>query len=674
MAFVDLRSLRPRLRSRAALVTAATLVVGTVLVAGAAPASAGTGVIATSLSGSATLAHQSATGSYGSLTAQADADISVDWNQPASVSVDWTDNLVRQGRQLDPQLAYNRLVPGSMTVTYAVSASLTWDSFVSVGVSASIPASGPCDLLASGPNYTCHLTSSDVSVLDPSIFAVGLPYVDVAISADVTVSPTGIATLRTASFDGTPAGTANLSLPESPITDSLAVPCAAGVGDTLGYQLGTLSATDAISAATSLDFKVGVIAPNPITVTPGFRLQFADENVPLGTSSSSITMSGAGGSESLGTVQANNVPPSLTVASSFSGVEGSPIAFGASASGPCAAGASYVWTFSDGGKEFGANPSHTFTDSGPYSGHVKVTDTTGLTDTQDFTVTVGNLAPNVAVLPSAPTIAWGRSLTVQAQAQDPGTGDQPYLTYAWNFADSTPIQTGGATQTHEWTTPGSYAASVQVCDNDGGCTTSPFTVTVRKRTTSVSYTGDTAGAYSAPTNLAGSLVDEYGQPVNGASLDFTFAGVPSGAALTGPAGTATLSSTVAQSAGTYPVTAGFAGNVLYSATGPVTSNYVVSAMGTNLVYTGTLSGSPNKSVPLSAKLTDNLGRPLAGRVITFVLGSQTTTATTNASGVAATTLVLNQKPNRYSLTVSWPGAAGTYSPSSQSVSFSLNKK
>jgi hypothetical protein len=77
---------------------------------------------------------------------------------------------------------------------------------------------------------------------------------------------------------------------------------------------------------------------------------------------------------------------------------------------------------------------------------------------------------------------------------------------------------------------------------------------------------------------------------------------------------------------------------------------------------------------VSAKVVDALGRPLAGYVVTFVIGSQQTTATTNSSGVAATTIVLNQKPGFYPLTASWPGDSGKYLGDSTSAQFSLNKK
>lgn len=667
------RPSRQSLRRRVAATSVLTLAAGVALAAGAAPAFAGTATNATTLSGSTTLGHASASGDFGPLHAQADADVSMDWSQVAAVSVNWDDNLVRQGRSLDPKVGYARTVPGSMSVTYSVSASLSWDG-LSATVSTGITASGPCDLKAGGPDYTCHLTSPDVGVVDPSNFAVGFPYVDMAVIADVTVSPNGIDTLRTASFDGTPAGTANLNLQESPITDSLAVPCSSGVGDTLGYHLGGLSATDGVTVATGLDFKVGVIAPNPITVTPGFRVEFTHQVVPIDSTSSTIAMAGAGSDSSLGAVQANNIAPSISVSPSFSGNEGSPITFGASATGPCAASGTYKWTFSDGTAEYGATVHHAFTDSGPYTGHVKITDTTGLSDTADFSVDVANLAPAVHVVPSAPTVAWGRPLTLQAQAVDPGAGDQSTLTYAWNFDDGTPIVTGGPSETHEWATPGSYGVTVEVCDDDGGCTTSPVPVTVRKRSATIGYTGDSAGTYSASTNLSGSLVDEYGQPVNGATLGFALDGGSVGSAVTGSAGTASKTVTVGLSAGGHSVTASFGGTSRYTPADPASTDYAVAVMGTSLTYTGSVLGAPNKAVPLSAKLTDSLGRPLAGRTITFVLGSQSATAVTGATGVAATSLVLNQKPNRYPLTVSWTGEAGKYAPSSQALSFSLNKK
>src|SRR5207245_10442888 len=109
-----------------ATLTALVVATGVAVVAGASPAFAGTSSNATTLTGSSTLAHQSVSDTWGSLSGTASADMSVNWSQPASVKVAWTDSLVRPGRSLDPTDTYSRTAPGSMTVTYSVSASLSW--------------------------------------------------------------------------------------------------------------------------------------------------------------------------------------------------------------------------------------------------------------------------------------------------------------------------------------------------------------------------------------------------------------------------------------------------------------------------------------------------------------------------------------------------------------------
>jgi PKD repeat protein len=448
----------------------------------------------------------------------------------------------------------------------------------------------------------------------------------------------------------------------------------------LSYSLGQLSTTAGISLATGFQVEVGVSAPNPALIVDPFAdltipVPFDTATFPLDTTAGTIDMTGDGVAVDMGPVLHNNIPPTLTAAASYSGDEGAPITLAASATGPCAAGASYAWSFSDGGHEYGGGPKHTFADSGPYTGTVTVTDTTGLTATKDFGLTVANVAPKVTVIPTAPTIAWGRDLTMQAQAVDPGSADQSTLTYAWSFADNTPVVTGGASQTHQWATPGAYAASVNVCDKDAGCTLRTFTVTVRQRATSLAYTGVHTGVYSAPTSLSASLVDEYGAAVNGGAVDFTLGGNPGGSALTG-AGTAAWNDTVTLPAGASTAAAAFTGNVLYAAAAPASAVFTVTSMGTSLVYTGSLAGSPNKNVTLTARLVDTLGRPLAAMPITYQLGAQSAGPglITGATGVSTTTLQLNQKPGIYQLTSAYAGVAGHYAPASDTRSFSLNKK
>ena len=635
--------------------------------------------------GSVTSSYNPGGTSDGTLNASATLDTSLSWAQPALINVSYDPNLVRQGRSLDPTVSYTRVLPGTMTATYTLSAdACVYVAGSCIGFSVTgitFNASGPCALLAGGSNYTCNLTSNSITLFEPCPGAFGTsicplsPKVSAALVSTVTITPAALNTVRTALFAGTPGGTNSLALGESPIVDPLAISCSAAVGDDLTYQLGDFSTMPSVSVATGVQFTIQISAPVPAPITFPY-ITVASPTVPIDTVSNTLNVGAPGFALDFGAVQHNNIPPTLTVnpPTPQPGTEGSPIFFSASATGPCAAGATYVWTYSDGGHEYGASTQHTFPDDGVWSGNVTVTDTTGLTASSDFSVTVNNVAPAVVVVPAAATIQWGRDLTVQAQAVAASLVDQSTLTYQWNFADNTPVVTGGASQTHEWAQPGTYTPSVTVCDDGGGCTTQTFSLTVTKRATSIGYTGDTGGTFSASTNLSASLVDQFGQAVNGRSVAFTLGGSPAGSALTNAAGTASETTTVGLVAGSYPVAASFAGDALYLASGPAANTYAVVAMGSKLTYTGSTFGSPNKSVALSATVTDALGRPLSGQVVTFKVGSQTASATTNASGVAATTLVLTQKPGIYPLTASWPGIANEYLPASASSSFSLNKK
>ena len=135
--------------------------------------------------------------------------------------------------------------------------------------------SGNCDLKADGGDYVCHLTSgSKIELFPPPpgvIFGYIGPYVDLGLASDVTITPAGIDTIRSAGVGGLSIGTANLSLLESPVTDSLFIPCNVGAGDSLSYTLGGLSATDGLSVDSSLVFEVGGCLPGPHH--PGPRTQ-----------------------------------------------------------------------------------------------------------------------------------------------------------------------------------------------------------------------------------------------------------------------------------------------------------------------------------------------------------------------------------------------------------------
>ncbi|HET9210780.1 MAG TPA: RHS repeat-associated core domain-containing protein, partial [Thermoanaerobaculia bacterium] len=105
-------------------------------------------------------------------------------------------------------------------------------------------------------------------------------------------------------------------------------------------------------------------------------------------------------------------------------------------------------------------------------------------------------------------------------------------------------------------------------------------------------------------------------------------------------GIATVSLTPTGTPSATPLTVTFAG------AGPYTGSsasllFALRRDETALVYTGKPVVADGLSQPVSARLTDpDGGAPLAGKTITFTLGTVTVSATTGADGVAATTISL----------------------------------
>jgi hypothetical protein len=164
--------------------------------------------------------------------------------------------------------------------------------------------------------------------------------------------------------------------------------------------------------------------------------------------------------------------------------------------------------------------------------------------------------------------------------------------------------------------------------------------------------------------------------VNARTLTFQVGTDGPQSALTNSAGIATRSYTPALASGAYTGTSSFAGDALYN---PSSSSnaFAEAKKATTTTYTGAVSGGPNKTITLSAVLVDATGKPLAGRTVAFQLGAQAATATTNASGVASTSLKLNQKNGTYTVSATWTPAAGDvplYLGSSQATVFKLQAK
>jgi PKD repeat protein len=303
-----------------------------------------------------------------------------------------------------------------------------------------------------------------------------------------------------------------------------------------------------------------------------------------------------------------------------------------------------------------------------------VTDVTGLTAVQDFTVNVGDAAPVATAGPNT-SGDWGVPIQFNGQAVDPGWDDQPTLSYSWDWGDGTP-GTGGASATHSYAAPGVYTATLTVCDEDPSCTQSTTQVTVNERSTTLSYTGVNASDVTDQAPLSASLVDDQGHPVVGRTVNFFEDGsaTPFTSAATNAMGIASTTFPFPLgSVGSHSITAQFAGDSVYTGSQFTESSFTVNKDGTTLTYTGPKSSSPSKTLPLSATLTDDMGRGIPGETVSFSLGLQGCNATTNSLGVASCTInKLTAKPGNYTLTTSFGGDAN-YIASTSSPAFTVGK-
>ena len=196
---------------------------------------------------------------------------------------------------------------------------------------------------------------------------------------------------------------------------------------------------------TSLEFDVGLHHPEPVLPDRAAeRLRHVRVPVdPLGTTTGSIGMTGAGATFDLGAVQAQQHPTDgRRRAGPYVGERREPDHFDGSGSSSICGFPTLRWDFSDGGVAFGKFPQHTFTDNGTYSGLLTATDPTGLSSTTTFSVVVNNVAPSVNAGPGHDS-RLGPPGRVQRPGHRSGSSDQSTLQYSWDFGDGSPSASGG---------------------------------------------------------------------------------------------------------------------------------------------------------------------------------------------------------------------------------------
>jgi len=477
------------------------------------------------------------------------------WSGDLATNVGWDSDNVRQGANLD----ITRQAPaptGKIDVTWQVSGKADGIAFGPTDISKDNVTCAPA---LSGGGYSCEGVSDGLWL--PGAIPSPIPTTAIvavlAIGVKFDVTPEGAVvgrdfTVGGASIPGPSANPGSLDLLDSQSTETFTMPCTSKAGDAVGYDLSDYHWTP--DATATQQAQIRIINTGPFGVGEAFEYTHFDIG-PAEVTTPPFDLSGSGFLTAMGPLLANNVNPTIAPIGPFSGSEGSAISFSASVNSQCPIG-SYVWEFSDGTKSFGPSPKRAFGDNGDYDGQLTVTDITGLSATQSFTVSVSNVKPSVNAGPDT-TSDWGRLVQFNGQATDPGWGDQPTLQYQWTFGDGTPSATGGPSVLHAYSAPGSYVATFQACDKDGACDTDTRTVVVTTRDTTLAYSGPLSSSPSKRVTLTASLVDEYGDPVVGRKVTFVL-GSQSAVGTTDAAGLASASFKLAQKPGSYPLSATFA--------------------------------------------------------------------------------------------------------------------
>ena len=188
-------------------------------------------------------------------------------------------------------------------------------------------------------------------------------------------------------------------------------------------------------------------------------------------------------------VASNRAPVILSSGGPYSGLEGSPVTFTATARDPDDDPLTYTWTFADGGAAIGPQVTHTFNDDRADGWHatLDVDDDHTHTASDFFTVNIANVAPVLAPLADVPPGGVQPECRVRSERMyrkvggftDPGQdewtisvnwGDQSLLML---FSPSVPPSdpqsslTGDFLLTHCFN-PGTYTITVTIDDGDGG--------------------------------------------------------------------------------------------------------------------------------------------------------------------------------------------------------------
>ena len=303
---------------------------------------------------------------------------------------------------------------------------------------------------------------------------------------------------------------------------------------------------------------------------------------------------------------------------------------------------------------------NTFTDSGQVlntGGVDKASCPAGSNESTQWTLIGSQPCPGatLSLAPPTQTDTVGSPATVDATLQNTcGTGLQgatvnftiPSGPNAGTTGSAVTDANGVAAFTYTGATPGTDTVGASTTNPAGTITSNPVNVVWQKAASQLVINGASSGDFHNPATVAGVLTDSHG-PLAGETVTFTLNGTETCSATTNSSGAASCSLTPGEAAGGYPLTATFAGDATHLGTS-ATSTFTVTHEETTLTYTGPAKAANGSPLTLSGVLDEDGTSPIAGRTVTFTIGSgasaQSCSGTTDATGTASCVIASVNQP------------------------------
>ena len=232
---------------------------------------------------------------------------------------------------------------------------------------------------------------------------------------------------------------------------------------------------------------------------------------------------------------------------------------------------------------------------------------------------------------------------------------------------------GTATFTYTGTNAGvdSVVATATAVTPPAALISNTATITWNKAPTNIVYNGALTADFNDQFTAAATLTSG-GSPLANEPVTFSLNGTDNCSGTTDLSGNVSCPLTPSEMAGTYNITASFAGDASHLAASD-TATFVVTLEETTTTYTGPLNIANGTSVVLSGRLQEDGITGIAGRFLTLTIGSGVSAQSclagpTDVNGNASCTIAtVNQPPGPGTVTASFAGDS-FYRPSSQTVS------